>query len=801
MRDNASTNANTDTNTNTNTDRNNTLDKHFPKLANNCDRWAVVTTINPPTESVKSVAALNDWCLVIVGDTKTPDDYLQLAGWNDRPDVVFLSATQQREQLTHAFVQRIPFRSFARKNVGFLFAIRHGAKVIYDFDDDNVIFDHLAPLGNLERHTLQVRYTTNHRQAPSSAFNPLPYMNPTEPNVWPRGYPLKDLAQQIPADDIAFGSIDFASVGVIQAVCNEDPDFDAVYRLTRTLPVSFDHSPKAQRLLVPRGKYAPYNAQATTHMYNAFWGLLLPWTVPGRVTDIWRSYFTQRILFDLNLALVYELPLVRHDRSPHDYTADMQAENALYMKTSALLEFLSNWKDEPSKDSTSKDSTSDDSTNYLPARIERLTVALYERDYIDREDVYGMQEWLQALLDVGYEFPTMNNQSESNHVTTEPTLEGQVYVASPAFNVGKNGRRYATHIYKSKMAGSQLLFNEWLQDLKTDRRPSTETILKLVVMTKNEWPSLKDWIFYHGELVGFENLYVLDGSTEENSIAFLKYVRDHYGVNVLFSSANLNHLEEQLILVGQEISKASDFVIKMDTDEFITAKKEKDGCTHAKSKDTAAAFNCDLSPYVVKETLNNLREITTGERLKIGYRSSSRPNARVCSAGKEDDIGAFPLQLLESVDTFKTISDSRTLDGLDLGGHKNYFAAPFGATRQTGNRTNLSVLHFHFRCLETEVKNCRKALVGHNYISDDDTDDAAKKKLLDLDNLHDVEDICGLQQLDGMSSHKKVFYLKFLFGCITPDSFYGNDEGKLNIDFQTFLTDAKAKNVAGAKFD
>lgn len=39
-----------------------------------------------------------------------------------------------------------------------------------------------------------------------------------------------------------------------------------------------------------------YLVQATLHFPVAFWGMLLPVTVHGRVSDIWRSYFTQVLL-------------------------------------------------------------------------------------------------------------------------------------------------------------------------------------------------------------------------------------------------------------------------------------------------------------------------------------------------------------------------------------------------------------------------------------------------------------------------------------------------------------------------
>ena len=43
--------------------------------------------------------------------------------------------------------------------------------------------------------------------------------------------------------------------------------------------------------------HAPFEQQqATLHFPEAFWGMLLPVTVHGRVSDIWRSYFTQALL-------------------------------------------------------------------------------------------------------------------------------------------------------------------------------------------------------------------------------------------------------------------------------------------------------------------------------------------------------------------------------------------------------------------------------------------------------------------------------------------------------------------------
>ena len=52
--------------------------------------------------------------------------------------IIFLSAEDQIK-MSSKFVSNLPWHSFARKNVGYLYAIAQGAKIIFDFDDDNIL--------------------------------------------------------------------------------------------------------------------------------------------------------------------------------------------------------------------------------------------------------------------------------------------------------------------------------------------------------------------------------------------------------------------------------------------------------------------------------------------------------------------------------------------------------------------------------------------------------------------------------------------------------------------------------------
>lgn len=62
------------------------------------------------------------------------------------PDTVFLS-TETQLQLGYKVLKYLPWNSYTRKVIGYLYAIEHGAQVIYDTDDDNAP-DDLAHFAN-----------------------------------------------------------------------------------------------------------------------------------------------------------------------------------------------------------------------------------------------------------------------------------------------------------------------------------------------------------------------------------------------------------------------------------------------------------------------------------------------------------------------------------------------------------------------------------------------------------------------------------------------------------------------------
>jgi STELLO glycosyltransferases len=417
-----------------------------------CLQWSVVTTIFEPSLAVKRAAALSytqqqgdtdsdsdseSWCIVIVADTNTPTDYMEKAGFlyfdhnsqQPKENVHFLSIQDQQNMIAatsssssdnknsaiRKFLEAIPYGHFARKNIGYLYAMQRGATLIFDFDDDNVLHldnetgNVLSPIPPLTQ-SARVAMVGN-----KLAFNHHPLMGASlGKESWARGFPLSLIQDHATHGTVAYNDTEplmmmNTKLAVLQICANGDPDVDAIHRLVKPLPMTFDQDTATSApLIVPSHTFAPYNAQATIHTTQAHWALLLPITVPGRVSDIWRSYFAQAIFRHLNLQIAFVPPRVTQFRNQHNYLADAKAELDLYFKTEKLLEFLQQWQ-------CTKTLLQDTHYPTVPFCMEQLWIELFEREYIEINDVLLVQLWLKALVETEYQFPTIQPDRRHRH--------------------------------------------------------------------------------------------------------------------------------------------------------------------------------------------------------------------------------------------------------------------------------------------------------------------------------------------------------------------------------------------------
>ena len=145
---------------------------------------AVTTTLNSSADCVTDLARLIQVIVVADQGTSPPSD--------EAPDNLIFFSLEQQQQLYPTLSSVIPLRSFARKNLGYLFAMDQlDACFVLDFDDDNCFSDAIvgwvSSLVGGSRGPIQPKLSSSlWITSPSSVVNPyLLYGSPDF--IWPRG--------------------------------------------------------------------------------------------------------------------------------------------------------------------------------------------------------------------------------------------------------------------------------------------------------------------------------------------------------------------------------------------------------------------------------------------------------------------------------------------------------------------------------------------------------------------------------------------------------------------------------------
>lgn len=325
------------------------------------DRVIVITSIAAPTGAVIDFAARPGWQTLVVGDRKTPDPW-QCDG------VHYLSPAAQ-SALGFALADALPWNHYCRKMLGYLEAIRRGAGVIVDTDDDNYpkpdwavpafAGDYAVTAENLGFVNVYASYTGSH--------------------VWPRGFPLDritDPAARLDDDALPTRPV---SVGIWQGLVDEQPDVDAIYRLVDNRPVIFDDRAP---IVLGSGTLCPFNSQNTAFRRELFPLLYLPAHVTFRFTDILRGLVAQPLLWQTEFRLGFHAATVIQQRNPHRLMQDFEQELPVYRYAGAVPEIVAG-AISPARS--------------LPDNLRTAYTALHRAGIVPAEELPVLDAWLTDL--------------------------------------------------------------------------------------------------------------------------------------------------------------------------------------------------------------------------------------------------------------------------------------------------------------------------------------------------------------------------------------------------------------------
>ena len=245
---------------------------------------------------------------------------------------------EKQKTLGYRIHEFLSYRSYPRKDIGYLYAIQHGAKIIYETDDDNSPTS--GKIGFYQKETGDFYvYKTD-----SPMVNPYEHFG--QSTIWPRGYPLDHIADPPSHKFVKCEGVDSS---IQQGVVNGDPDVDAIFRLTRKRQrcwfecwvwcwsTSCCTSPKyvgsiqlPKHAILTQGIMGPV---ATKHgNFSSLW--YLAWLLVSAV-DV--GHWNTIIVFSTKCFPVPKCTqlLVRFQRG-----------KVIYYESGRLIEFLNNWKSE-----------------------------------------------------------------------------------------------------------------------------------------------------------------------------------------------------------------------------------------------------------------------------------------------------------------------------------------------------------------------------------------------------------------------------------------------------------------------
>lgn len=296
---------------------------------------------------------------IVIGDTKSPQQF-NLKGCD------FYSIDRQKS-LNFKLAESLPVKHYARKNLGYLIAISKGAEIIIETDDDNL------PLESFWDN--RIKRANVHLLNDSGWVNIYKYFSET--HIWPRGFALENIMDNLPVLSNQI-TIDCP---IQQGLADENPDVDAIYRLTLPLPIIFN---KGNSIALGNNSFCPFNSQNTTWFKEAFPLLYLPSHCSFRMTDIWRSFVAQRIAWTCNWPILFHQSTVWQERNDHNLMNDFCDEISGYTNNAQIIKCL-------------KDLNLKKGIGNIPANMRLCYNTLIELGFVGQQETVLLDAWLKDI--------------------------------------------------------------------------------------------------------------------------------------------------------------------------------------------------------------------------------------------------------------------------------------------------------------------------------------------------------------------------------------------------------------------
>jgi hypothetical protein len=366
---------------------------------------------------------------------------------------------------------------------------------------------------------------------------------------------------------------------------------------------------------------------------------------------------------------------------------------------------------------------------------------------------------------------TLRYWSESSSGTdVTPSLSRICNTCSFAGTVYSCGTIFNPSFYRSEnpnlvdIISDEAAWQHWANEgfLSGFRSHGGERIVKIVLMTKDEYPLIRDWLLYHGHIFGPENIYIIDGSSVNSQARkFIDGPARLFGVTVFWlPHATLEETGEAFNAVLRSLRWSADIVLKLDTDEFLGL-----GTPLSADVTSISLIKKDILSYINTLPLGGKSNIF---QWQVAWNIMSQPR-KSCVGSAARPPKTEPPPLFSTPYRFwKIMMAAHAFADIDLGAHGGKLREPFASLATTSPRfdSNLAVVHVHFPCFDEFYANTLRACQSHGYVHIGDSKSEMMEKLTKLNarersinSWHKVEDLLSILKNESASRHEYLLRL------------------------------------------
>ena len=357
------------------------------------DIWVIISANGEePCKQIDNFVAYDGLQVLVIGNHK------QAPKCTNENIVYFNENYEEIVNLTSEL--SIHDSSNRKKLIGYLYAIKNGAKYIYETESDIVLSKHLKECFHFNKTVYGL--TLNNTKVPY--FNPYEHFG--QPNIWPRG-----LFEGVLNDNIGneYLNSEHKTAIVQHGMVNGNPDVDGIFRLTKeksykSFYAYFD--PNAPPFDLSRSVLAPYPSSNTLYHYQAFWSFYLAKSVPERYRDIYRSYWAQRLMWLIDGSVAFRGPFATQlkDYNEH-YLKSYEEDQRYHPKLLKLIQFLKEWNCWE--------------LNFYDCVVD-LTTEMAAKEFWSSEEIDRVKEWINNLNKLEYQEPKLVLNASTPHLDTFP---------------------------------------------------------------------------------------------------------------------------------------------------------------------------------------------------------------------------------------------------------------------------------------------------------------------------------------------------------------------------------------------